>query len=286
MIDFSFCDDLEISTRIRPSVNKMFLEKEEVLREQEFRSSSLPLCSVLSLYNMVVPQEQNFFADYYTSIGTAIHESFQKWHIKTLTAFGNWTCSCGKKFEETTFPTCCGNIKYVEIELKYRGLSGHIDMCYKDGKKICIQDYKSTSLISLQKMRQTKQISLKYRIQVLVYTHIMEKKGHIMGLPSLIFVARDDPKSFLQIEIDWDAGISKKVGEFIEEQRLSFLAAKKSFKTRDLQYALEYRTCETEKDYSEFKKCLYKDCILSSVCGPKVFKYAACEKKLKYLLDW
>lgn len=124
----------------------------ESFREAEFRASGLPYCPVLHAINNPIgvsdPGSEFFFG-----FGHAYHELLQKFipEIKRklpgkAKAWGDWTCNlCGKKMARCTKPkTPCrcasrppvrprllraGQIwQYTEIDIEYRGLTGHIDM--------------------------------------------------------------------------------------------------------------------------------------------------------------
>ena len=107
-MDLSFVDDFAISTNLRPTFTAMFKESDKVLRPQTLRGSSLPICAITTLHKMLVPQPENFDALFYTEIGTAVHTALQKWHVRTVAAFGDWSCTCGKKFSLCLQPECCG----------------------------------------------------------------------------------------------------------------------------------------------------------------------------------
>lgn len=107
-----------------------------------FRVSSFPYCPVLHALN---PTErvEDYSSRFYTDIGTAMHELIQDFMPRTMhghKVFGNWSCrKCGKKRKLTVLPekpcscfkgkkvTAGDAWKYEEIEIEYRGLTGHVD---------------------------------------------------------------------------------------------------------------------------------------------------------------
>lgn len=134
-------------------------------RKPEFRMSSLPYCPLRFLEKERSPHEEKYTSDFYFETGTAHHNLWQKWLAISRPLqphmWGDWRCrKCGHAGpRRSCHPTrgcrrCGGNDwGYVEIELNWDGLTGHVDTILrlrnkgKKGKhKHCyvVVDYKSS----------------------------------------------------------------------------------------------------------------------------------------------
>jgi hypothetical protein len=129
--------------------------------QSRFRVSSLPYCPVLNLYeDFHGSEDHNYSKGFYTSIGTAIHEVMQQFlpHHPTAKIFGNWQCSkCGNKIDHvfnkeakkklkcSDGKKCWPHVKYKELELLWKNLSGHTDMLIEIKGEVYLLDFKTTS---------------------------------------------------------------------------------------------------------------------------------------------
>lgn len=127
-----------------------------------FRCSSLPFCPIRAFLGMDKGQE-SFGMDFYTGIGTAVHEVAQRWINRGNLAdrvFARWKCSeCSNitdpGFKPDSCPSCgCVHpaFGYEEVEITYRGLSGHVDLIYEIAPdKFVVMDFKTTNLSEAKK---------------------------------------------------------------------------------------------------------------------------------------
>ncbi len=134
-------------------------------REPAFRVSSLPYCPIYNLYEQHhSTQEYPYSMGFYTNLGTAVHSLMQEFipHLSNIKVFGNWQCRLCKKPLNHKFHTdakkeyktsctvasnkdCWPHVEYVELELSWRGLSGHTDMLLLIDGKWYLVDFKTIS---------------------------------------------------------------------------------------------------------------------------------------------
>lgn len=284
---------IEASTTTSTALSKKYkaslADSENNLREPELRPSSFPLCSILVLNDMILHKmgkgkTWECTGDVYTSIGTALHETVQKWMPRQGSAFGDWVCHpCKKIRRATTNRTCkCGKeMEYREIEVEYRGVKGHIDMILEDDGVYSVNDFKTTSMKKVEAVKQARNntdreealqriVSKQYVLQLLSYTYICEElfDWDIKGA-SLLFIARDDPKSYLEVNFPWTDERRKEISTFLESQIVGFNAAKESLKNKNAKQAVVSRAC---KNSNHYRRCVepfyFGGCPMKSICVP------------------
>jgi hypothetical protein len=125
----------------------------------EVRSSSLPICLPLKLYEYVSGEKKkrDYAFEFYVRIGNAVHEllqhAFPRAKMKGK-VFGGWVCEklkhkkCDWRKNLAVFPgpkcpSCGANVEYEEIELEHKHptdkkakITAHCDMVMRFGKKI------------------------------------------------------------------------------------------------------------------------------------------------------
>jgi hypothetical protein len=200
-------------------------------------------------------------------IGTLVHSIVQKWAIDKR-VFGNWKCSvCSKERKEAFFKQCCGKDPvYSEIEVEYGIIKGHIDLVTCEDKRFRVNDFKTTSLKKIEEEKNL--VSLKYRIQIYVYTFIFEQLFDVaMDGPALIFIARDNPAVYKEFRFVWNEEIREAIELFLKSQINAYKAARYSLVNKDAKAAYKYRMCESSEHYkSNCKSAFFGDCKLKSIC--------------------
>ena len=172
-------------------------------KTSDFRVSGLPMCPIRTL--LFNEKGDSYGMDFYTSIGTAVHETIQKW--LSLGNFQNNIFACWKVKETGEILGPCFKkdipkeyhnytIEYEEITITYRGLSGHVDLVIEifPGQYMVV-DFKTTDLQS--KKRQFPLWQNKYPasrssiIQISTYSTLLRK---LFGLNivawSLVYIDR------------------------------------------------------------------------------------------------
>jgi len=163
------------------------------------RASGLPFCPITTFLRG--GEEENFEKSFYTSTGTAIHETLQNWlslnRIARRDIYGSWECSaCGKVRLNQRCPKklckCSKTIsvdyslrfmpkfwKYREVELEYNGITGHVDLIVFIRPDFAIViDLKTTALAQKKGghfWENNKPSSLNYVTQIRTYCTLLDK---------------------------------------------------------------------------------------------------------------
>ena len=275
-------------------------------RAPELRPSSMPMCSIRVLRDLILGKKNvlKMDSDFYMRIGTIVHTVIQTWLPRLGVGFGNWVCpkkECGKRNLMTTNRICvCGNkMCYEEIEVEFKGVTGHIDYVIEEANGKRIVDFKTASDKKITLLKTTKDpvernkvlkelASIKYIMQLLTYTYIAQKLyGWDMVGSSLLFISRNDPKNYVEVSFVWTDHFYSIINEFVHDQIRGFNAAHKSAKTLDPTYAVNNRCCKNSKHYwNEVRDIFFHGCDLYPVCvGTNSLKNvkAYLEKEIAFL---
>ena len=204
-------------------------------RKQEFRVSSFPYCPLRSLL-FSKKGDSTYSMDFYTSIGTAVHETLQKWALKSSFKDKIFCCWKSPKTKRVYGPCFFRDLPkrvqkldlvYEEITIKYKGLSGHIDLVLEilPGKFIII-DFKTTDLTG-KKLKHRAKWQEQYPaehssiIQISTYSTLLRKlfKINVIGW-CLVYVDRgstiQNSRSYYKLLRPWNKRKSNKMMKHIE----------------------------------------------------------------------
>lgn len=247
----------------------------------QLRCSSLPWCGLHSFVHDT-HRTDSYRSDFYTSIGTAIHETLQKWLAIDLEyakdVYAKWVCSdpkCKKDHGECWHPgQCqkCGNTKllYHECEITYKSLSGHTDLIRRINNKdhAILIDFKSTDLFKdlkkegFRNWTKTFEVNKRYPIQIRSYCSLLRKtkKLDIRGW-MLVFVDRSTPPTEDKakpkiVTQKWTPSLQKEYMGYIDETNSNWT----SF--QELTAAIEGNDREAARDS-------LKDLIVNRPCQSK-----------------
>lgn len=280
------------------------VESEVVLpggRGPEFRPSSFPSCPILSwmkLYrnNALGYKEKHLYfgMQYYTSVGTAVHEKIQYFMGFTGKVWGHWKCinhMCdealkaadtydalghiikeGKPTRRCTTnnkcPKCKQPMAYIEFTIKYKGVTGHIDGIFKcDNGKWIIFDYKTTSL---KKVVGQTLPEAKHLMQLPFYTYVMEKKyakkyGMKIDSFSLVYMPRDNPFQYYEYAEKWTDKWRHRMKNLYKREKRHWDAIKQDLEDDTFTNVISEKPCSCRSDYSSKMKGV-GECIMSDVC--------------------
>lgn len=262
----------------------MSTQTEPSTRKSEFRISSFPYCPIRSLLYSKGGDE-SFNMEFYTSIGTAVHETLQKWLTKGNFKDKIFACWKIKETGEVIGPCLYRDIPskynnytilYEEITINYNGLSGHVDLVIEllPGMFVVI-DFKTTNL-SDKKKRFPGEWQTKYPasqssiIQISSYSTLLRE---LFGLNivawCLIYIDRGDVIStrhnFHKVLKPWNKKKHKNFLEFIDKacDNNKRLAKLKKILDKDaeeyspkanklLTRIVEHRPCTDEDSYSSW----------------------------------
>lgn len=266
-------------------------------RRPEYRPSSFPLCSVLVFMRLVKGASTGYFesdrsaaGDYFTSVGTIAHENIQFHMGFSGKIFGDWKCmnrSCkrgargldlydasgkmvrpGKLTRKNSVnnvcPKCGHAMEYIEKEINYKGLKGHIDCIIKlsDGR-YWVADYKTTTKNKMNSGKLPQKVHLK---QLPAYCWVLKKKYKmdIAGF-SLLYFSRDNPFNFLEYSEHWSEKWDKRCSAMIKHERIKFKAGVTSFERLNPTQAIKHKPCKTLAFY-EKEIAYYTECPMLGVC--------------------
>lgn len=282
-------------------------------RGPEYRPSSFPTCPILHMLRFAAGAHNGYFettmstsGGFFTSVGTAAHENIQ-YHIgQTGKIWGDWKCknpSCQKRHDAQNLfdekgvmyrkgkltrkntvknkcPKCEHPMEYVEKEIKYAGLKGHIDAIVKlDGGGWWVADYKTCTKNKIAKKGKEGLPHKAHLKQIPTYCYVLEKKYgmKIKGF-SLLYLSRDNPFHFLEYSEPWSERWRVKVREIIKNEKRKFRSGVKSFATRDVKHAIANKPCSCLAQY-ESEINFYEECPLLGIC----FK-SGLDKKLNTMM--
>jgi len=269
-------------------------------RAPAFRPSSLPMCSIHVYLKLMkgaslgyFEQEMSAAGGYFTSVGTAAHENIQYYIGTTGKVWGDWNCItpyCQKFYDTRDLynekgaitrkgsitaknttnnicPCCKHPMGYVEKEIKYKGLVGHIDcIILLPNGHFWVADYKTTTA---RKIMSKKLPHSAHLIQLPAYCYVLAKKyGMVIDGFSLLYLSRDNPFNFYEYSEKWTPVWSKRSGDTIKHERKKFVAGVRSFALKDRTYAIAAKPCSSRKQY-ETDINFYDECELLSVCFNK-----------------
>src|SRR5690606_28422407 len=252
-------------------------------RGPEYRPSSFPICSVLVYMQFLAAARNGFYESnmgagggFFTSVGTAAHENIQRYIGESGKIYGHWKCrnpKCKRSHaardlydekgkivrpgaltrESTTnnkCPTCKHAMEYVELEINYNGLKGHIDCIVKleDGS-YWVADYKTTTANNL---KSTKLPKSEHLMQLPTYCYVLEKKYKmkIRGF-SLLYFSRDNPYSFREHADKWTPRWRSQIGALIKDQKRVYRNAVRAFVENKPDLAIKCKVCTKPSDYEE-----------------------------------
>lgn len=270
-------------------------------RGPEFRPSSFPSCPILNwmkLYRFKklgnIESEYYFNMQYYTSVGTTVHEKIQYFMGFTGKMWGHWKCinpkcpealkaadkrdAIGNMIEEgkptrrcTTNNICpeCGEpMLYIEFTIKFRGTTGHIDGIIKlDNGKWIVMDFKTTSM---KKVLNNAFPEKKHLHQLPFYTYVLEKKyGKKYGMKidefSLIYIPRDNPRAFVEYREKWNDNWRVRCAKRFESESEKWEAVWSDLESETFKEVVANKPCSCPADYKN-KMHGFGDCVMQEYC--------------------
>lgn len=194
--------------------------------------SQLPICSTSFIKEWIESQtingdclRQNLASMITLDVGTTIHHCMQTFMpLATSDMFGSWKCNnCGKVIEACKKPSKCPNCEhtqfsYEELAIHYKGFHGHIDTILEKDGKYAIVDYKTTSLLNLEKKAANP--GLNYQLQIRSYA-LLCKLQYKMTVSDvyLVFIAKEAPTKYTLYHESIDSKVLKETFDFLKYQR-------------------------------------------------------------------
>lgn len=186
----------------------------DLSRLTNLRFSGLPFCQLRLFFSSPTffanRKAQTFTSSFYTSVGTAIHDSVQSALVDlecSPTLIGDWECTACHDRSSKFSPkpsTCskCGkaNFKFHEHEIRhtpesdeYSTIIGHIDTIYQlPSNAVTVTDWKSCKLSRV--IDYSRKPSLGYRTQLASYAGYIQTQYRVRVKEIYLgFIPRDDP---------------------------------------------------------------------------------------------
>ena len=278
-------------------------------RPPELRPSAFPLCPILVWMKLTQGAKRGYWGEsgsfqskYFSTVGTDFHSMIQYFIGMSGKIYGNWMCinnECKKGraavtlYNErgevirsgkiTAYNTtdnecpCCGEaMQYEEIEVRYKGIKGHIDCIIDLGDgKYWVGDYKTSSNWGLDNKILPMNSHLK---QIPAYVYILRKKYklNVVGF-SLLYVTRDNPWRFKETPFEWNHEWTEYASDMLRGEKRKYKAALHTFVDGDLDRIIEHKPCKSEAFYHK-EISYYNECPLLGICFEKRKLRAALEK--------
>lgn len=274
-------------------------------RGPECRPSAFPLCSIQTLIKLATGAADGYFerewqmaGEYFTTVGTAAHEAIQYGMGETGQVWGDWSCrnpNCSKAHRardlynekgelirkgkptlvstvKNKCPKCKHPMDYVEKEVDYKGIKGHVDCILKlRGGGWWVADYKTSTSGKIDRAAQDLP-ERAHKKQVPTYCLALEEQYDIKVYGySILYLSRDNPFKFYEYAERWDDNLRKKTRKMVAREKKIFQAALMSLARRDAKYAIEHKPCDSKRYYETQHKC-YSECPFVERCFTPKFK--------------
>lgn len=253
-----------------------------IAKEPGLRASAVPFCPILNMAQSLAAvkepvQKVDYAGQFYTGIGTVVHTHWQASIVDHPMlgehVFGNWVCQgCGKEVSKTFRPRPCDCHypwwRYKELSLRYRSLTGHCDMLFRDPDDgWTLLDLKTATTHHVEK---TKTAKPPHILQIRCYAYLLEKEYDIeIRRVALVYQAREYHAKFIPVSVVWDdhqrARIKRKLDYWCDNYSLARAALRGEAPLRQVAQA---RPCHTLEDYDrEMAAAFYfTTCQFRGVC--------------------
>lgn len=225
--------------------------RRDASRIKFLRPSQLPFCAAGFYINhaqLGMVSTMDFMGEFYTKVGTAVHEVMQKFLSPSGKFLADWHCRiCGRKRKTSTRSECCDfTMDYHELLIDYKGVVGHIDAVFKDKKgRYWILDFKTCS-VSGAPYKQ-KRPGAAYIEQVETYAYMLWKQyGIRVEGVMLMFIPRDNPTSPTVWVDVLDKLDFKRVGKRIKTYKRMHRDALRAETLKDALALADYGKCKNE----------------------------------------
>lgn len=299
------------TVQVHRQLTKIFDDAEELQLEERkdpgrfffMRPSGFPYCGLRKL--MEAPQFldedrlMGLAGAYFTSVGTATHNAFQKFLGRSGFILGDYVCPVCKDVKKFSTFSMCTKCKvprhYDELELFYRNtVVGHTDGLLRlepeKGKKSkhYVIDYKTTALYKLKSKDAKNIFPLKSNVaQIKMYIVLLEEQyGITIDGWVLAYLGRDLPLGkngrrlvVVKMTDDEKRQCRKRLDRWVKVHRKVLRVTKPG---KQVEYIKKNKLCKSWDHYKDEVMDSYNPCSVAPVCfQPKLLdKYI--EKRLKH----
>ena len=287
---------------------------EDIEQPPRLRPSSLPACSIIALgklldYRLSGKESRNYMSDFFMDVGTQVHSVLDKWcaHSDGPKVWGDWKCSNNEcrniwgisydkgSADDSTCHLCQSKGVYQEVEIKYRGMKGHMDCVLITNKGVVVVDYKTASSYKASQNRFYAMGSPHYPLQLFAYTYMLdrvygkyfkEKYGKDVIGCGLLFVSRDNPSKYKIFS--WGDVALTHGKSLLKAGSKRWSLARKSLSNGTLSKSLlSHRLCKNDSDYMNNKSTFfpYGGCPYYAKCVGKKDNLKTIRRHLNTLLS-
>jgi hypothetical protein len=263
---------------------KEFMTKSHIInasRLPELRPSQFPICPILNYVRYETGHDlASSLKDYFCGVGTATHSVVQYWMGYSGRLLGDWRClSCGferKNTRRNICKKCRVGMEYVEFEVAYKGVTGHVDTVFlldpEESDDVWVVDYKTSSKERVRNGHKYFPYVSNMR-QLCGYAYILKVayKMKVKGF-SLLYIARDNPLATYEVPVKFTPEIEAKGKSIVTAEVKRFRAGERAFADKDLRIAYEHKPCRDLEHYDalmgEYKKCPFTDVCFAGKFAP------------------
>jgi len=195
---------------ITKAINEAFSKEYLIPFKASFRASDFPYCGkehfLIKKYGDTITDSWNFYSEFYTTQGVAIHKVVQNYLGLAGLLYGHWEC---EKCKYTVHfgvgpqmcPSCDVPMHYKELEISRDlfGMSGFVDGVIPISKSVLEIKTKSASL--LDKMKEA--VFIEWACQASSYVSALnEQYGMDLNKVTMLYISRDNPRKYKVFEYD------------------------------------------------------------------------------------
>lgn len=285
-------DEWKDSKKLDNLLKTIFKQKVPANKDTPFRGSNLPYCPLYHLAERNKSKETDFNANFYFSVGHALHELIQTFALSVEdNLIGSFRCSrmleskhmgsyiktkqCAVTYKMTTL----GHVKkescphklsecksdpqfqYQEIDIEYKGLIGHVDLLFRIKDKYFLVDIKTTSnyLFTDRGLASGYYPNGKYWHQIETYAALLEKLYDIkIDQYAILYIGREKPAGKRNETHRWfvkaytDENHEQRE-KILRSQTRHFRLANKYLKTgKGLKTIYADRPCQSKKEHDSY----------------------------------
>jgi Holliday junction resolvase-like predicted endonuclease len=221
------------------------------------RSSGLPFCGVRTVMGRLdsINTFSSFMSLYYTSVGTAVHSTWQKAMISEdvgENVFGDWSCSiCKAKFKQGFKPLCKAtpcDLTYEELTLSYKNLTGHCDLVARYGETWTLWELKTAGVTN--STYKPFDFKPQHRIQTLAYSFMLQENYNIsIENINIIYKERQYHFGYKDFKFPYTSELKDDIKTQIDYWNFCYTLSVKPFSNLNFKKVFDNRPCLSKEDY-------------------------------------
>lgn len=299
------------TAQVHRQLTKIFDDAEEMQLEERkdpgrfffMRPSGFPYCGLRKLLDAPEFLDEDrlmgLAGAYFTSVGTATHNAFQKFLGRSGFILGDYVCPVCKDVKAFSTFSMCTKCKvprhYDELELTYRNaVVGHTDGLLRldpeKGKKSkhYVIDYKTTALYKLKSKAAPTIFPMKSNVaQIKMYVVLLEETyGITIDGWVLAYLGRDLPLGkngrrlvVIKMSDEEKRKCKKQLDRWVKVHRKVLTVTKPG---KRVDYIKKNKLCKSWTHYKDEVMDAYNPCNIANVCFQEKLLDKYIEKRLKH----